>query len=208
MSARVRSKICGITSLEDALCAVEAGADALGFVFYEKSPRYIEPEAAASIVAKLPAFICATGLFVNHSRSEVEGILDRCPLSLLQFHGDELEDDCLGFGRPYIKAIRVRSAEDVPSAEQSFPSASALLVDTYREGVPGGTGERFDWTLLPSQRSLPLILAGGLNAENVRSAIRTVHPYAVDVSGGVEQEKGRKDHHKVNRFLAEVSSER
>lgn len=207
MSQRVRCKICGITNVEDALAAVAAGADALGFVFYRKSPRYVEPAVAAEICARLPAFVSTVGLFVNHSRAEVDAILAQVPLSLLQFHGDEDEAECLSYARPYIKAIRIRGREDFTRGQVEFASAQGLLVDTYRTGVPGGTGEAFDWDLLPAERTMPLILAGGLKPDNVRNAIASVQPYAVDVSGGVEQSKGIKDGAKLVRFLQEVSRE-
>lgn len=207
MSQRVRCKICGITNLDDALAAIAAGADALGFVFYRKSPRYVEPAVAAEICAALPAFVTTVGLFVNHSREQVDAILAQVPLSLLQFHGDEDEVECLSYARPYIKAIRIRGREDFARGQIDFASAQGLLVDTYRAGVPGGTGEAFDWELLPAERNMPLILAGGLKPENVRNAIASVQPYAVDVSGGVEQSKGIKDGAKLVRFLQEVSRE-
>lgn len=202
---RVRTKICGITSLEDACQAIEAGADALGFVFYQNSPRYISPEQAAGICKKLPPFVSKVGLFVDASRKEINEICDIVELDLLQFHGNEQEEDCLGFSIPYIKAIKIQSDKDLESAEGMYPTAKAILVDTYKQGVPGGTGERFDWTLLPEQRLKSLILAGGLNEKNIYQAIQTVRPYAVDVSGGVEQAKGKKNHRTVTQFLNEVS---
>lgn len=202
---RTRSKICGITSVADAKAACDAGADAIGLVFYKKSPRYVKPEVARAICETLPPFVTAVGLFVDMDRDVLESILEQVPLGLLQFHGAESEPECLGYKLPYIKAVRVRSCADVENAERDYPSAQGLLVDTYREGVPGGTGEVFDWELLPSKRTLPLILAGGLNPDNVRNAIRLVKPFAVDVSGGVERAKGIKDHAKVLRFLNEVS---
>lgn len=202
---KVRAKICGITSFEDASQAVEAGADALGFVFYQNSPRYISPEQAANICKKLPPFVCKVGLFVDASRKEINEICQAVELDLLQFHGAEQEEDCVGFSLPYIKAIKVQNSKDLESAENEYPSAKAILVDTFKQGVPGGTGERFDWTLLPEQRLKPLILAGGLNEKNIYQAIRSVRPYAVDVSGGVEQVKGKKNHRTVTQFLNEVS---
>ena len=208
MSKRIRCKICGITNLADALLAIEAGADALGFVFYRKSPRYVEPEVAAEICSQLPPLVTTVGLFVDHEHEEIVSILERVPLSLLQFHGSESEPACARYGRPYIKALRIRSGSDFSQGEQQYTTALGLLVDTYRPCVPGGTGEAFDWDLLPSERRLPLILAGGLNPGNVRSAIAKVKPYAVDVSGGVEQSKGKKDSEKLVQFLEEVSCER
>ena len=202
---KVRAKICGITSFEDASQAISAGADALGFVFYQKSPRYISPEQAADICKKLPPFVCKVGLFVDASRNEINEVCQAVELDLLQFHGDEREEDCLGFSAPYIKAIKIQSDKDFESAVVNYPSAKAILVDTYKQGVPGGTGDRFDWTLLPMQRFKPLILAGGLNEKNIYQAIQSVRPYAVDVSGGVEQVKGKKNHCTVTQFLNEVS---
>ena len=202
---RVRIKICGITRPQDALHAVNAGADAIGLVFYPPSPRHVEVDIARQICSVLPPFVTVVGLFVNERRARVEEICHLIPLSLIQFHGDESETDCTGYCLPYIKAIKVRTKTDVASAEQQFSSAQALLVDAYKEGVPGGTGETFDWSLLPSSRSKPLVLAGGLTPHNVRIAIHSVQPYAVDVSGGVEAAKGIKDHEKISRFINEVS---
>ncbi len=202
---RVRSKICGITSYEDAIQAITAGADALGFVFYKPSPRYISIEQAKEICKELPPFVSRVGLFVNASRVEISQICSSGSLDLLQFHGDEQEQECLGFNVPYIKAIRIQSSQDFMHAEKAFPSALAILADAYKQGVPGGTGERFDWSLLPHERMKPLILAGGLNEKNIYQAIQTVRPYAVDVSGGVELSKGKKNHQTVTQFLNEVS---
>lgn len=200
----VRSKICGITRVEDALAAVEAGADAIGLVFYAKSPRAVTVQQARAIIQALPPFVTPVGLFVNASGCELGEILDAVPLGLLQFHGDETPADCEGWHRPYIKALRVKAGDDIAAACEAFASASGILLDTYVEGVPGGTGEAFDWSLVPQGLSKPIILAGGLTAENVASAIRQVRPYAVDVSGGVEQGKGIKDPAKIRAFLAAV----
>lgn len=202
---KVRAKICGITSFEDASQAIAAGADALGFVFYQASPRYITPKVAAQICKKLPPFVTKVGLFVDSSRKEITQTCDLVELDLLQFHGEEQEESCLGYGVPYIKAIRIQTDKDFEAAEKRYPLAKAILVDTYKPGVPGGTGERFDWSLLPTKRVKPLILAGGLNEKNIYQAIQLVHPYAVDVSGGVEQAKGKKNHQTVTNFLNEVS---
>jgi phosphoribosylanthranilate isomerase len=203
MSA-VRSKICGITRIEDALAAVEAGADAIGFVFYAKSPRAVSVQQARAIIQALPPFVTTVGLFVNASRCELGEILDAVPLDLLQFHGDEVVEDCEGWHRPYIKALRVKAGDDIAAAVDAYPSASGVLLDTYVEGVPGGTGEAFDWSLIPQSLSKPLILAGGLTPENVADAVTRVKPYAVDVSGGVEASKGIKDHAKVRAFIDAV----
>lgn len=200
----VRSKICGITRLEDALAAIEAGADALGFVFYAKSPRAVEARQARDIIAALPPFVTTVGLFVNASRCELTEILEVVPLDLLQFHGDEMPADCEGYHRPWIKALRVRPGDDLEAACRHYAGASGILLDTYVAGIPGGTGEAFDWSLVPARLSKPIILAGGLSADNVGEAIRQVRPYAVDVSGGVEQAKGIKDSAKVEAFLRAV----
>jgi phosphoribosylanthranilate isomerase len=200
----VRSKICGITRIEDALLAADAGADAIGLVFYARSPRAVEVQQARAIIAALPPFVTTVGLFVNASRDELNEILEAVPLDLLQFHGDETADDCAGYHRPYIKALRVRPGEDIKARCAEFPQAAGILLDTFVPGVPGGTGETFDWSLVPENPGCPIILAGGLTAENVAAAIRQVHPWAVDVSGGVEASKGVKDAAKVRAFVAAV----
>lgn len=200
----VRSKICGITRVEDALAAARAGADAIGLVFYAKSPRAVNVQQARAIIAALPPFVTTVGLFVNASRCELGEILDAVPLDLLQFHGDETPDDCEGHGRPWIKALRVRAGDDLEAECQRYARASGILLDTYVAGVPGGTGEAFDWALVPAQLSKPIILAGGLSPANVGAAIAQVRPYAVDVSGGVEQAKGIKDAARIDAFLDAV----
>lgn len=200
----VRSKICGITRIEDALAAADAGADAIGLVFYAKSPRAVDVHQARSIIAALPPFVTTVGLFVNASRCELNEILEAVPLDLLQFHGDETPSDCVGFNRPYIKALRVRPGDDLEAACQHYAGASGILLDTFVAGVPGGTGEAFDWSLVPARLSKPIILAGGLSADNVAQAIAQVQPYAVDVSGGVEQAKGIKDAARIEAFMRAV----
>ncbi|WP_337153555.1 phosphoribosylanthranilate isomerase [Pseudomonas protegens] len=200
----VRSKICGITRIEDALAAVAAGADAIGLVFYAKSPRAVNVQQARAIIAALPPFVTSVGLFVNASRCELGEILDAVPLDLLQFHGDESAADCEGYHRPYIKALRVKAGDDIAAACLAYPRASGILLDTYVEGVPGGTGEAFDWSLVPQGLSKPIILAGGLTPDNVSAAIARVRPYAVDVSGGVEQGEGIKDPAKIQAFMQAV----
>jgi len=211
MSYRTRTKICGLTRPEDAVAAVDAGVDAIGLVFYPPSPRAVTPEQAQAIVAPIPAFVSVTALFVNPTAEQVQSLLDAVRIDLLQFHGDEDEAFCAQFNRPYIKAIRVRQASDVVASCVRFPSALAVLLDSYKPGIPGGTGETFDWSLVPQSDDLkPIILAGGLNADNVADAIKQVKPFAVDVSGGVEavldgvEQKGIKDHGKMNQFLDEV----
>ncbi|MCO6059456.1 phosphoribosylanthranilate isomerase [Pseudomonas sp. MOB-449] len=205
MSA-VRIKICGITRIEDALAAVAAGADAIGLVFYAKSPRAVTAPQARAIVAALPPFVTSVGLFVDMPRDELRQVLAEVPLDLLQFHGDETPEDCSGYGRPYIKALRVRPGDDVAAAIARYPDASGVLLDTYVPGTPGGTGEAFDWTLVPQDAARPVILAGGLTPENVADAVRQVRPYAVDVSGGVEASKGIKDAAKIQAFIQQARS--
>lgn len=200
----VRSKICGITRIEDALAAVAAGADAIGLVFYAKSPRAVDIGQARTIIAALPPFVTTVGLFVNASRCELGEILDAVPLDLLQFHGDETAAQCEGHGRPWIKALRVRPGDDLEAACQAYAGARGILLDTYVAGVPGGTGQAFDWSLVPAALSKPIILAGGLAADNVAEAIAQVRPYAVDVSGGVERSKGIKDAEKIRAFMEAV----
>ncbi|ANC02511.1 phosphoribosylanthranilate isomerase [Pseudomonas putida] len=202
--SNVRTKICGITRIEDALAAVEAGADAIGFVFYAKSPRAVDVRQARAIIEQLPPFVTTVGLFVNASRCELNEILEVVPLDLLQFHGDETPADCEGYHRPWIKALRVRPGDDLEAACQQYSGARGILLDTYVAGVPGGTGEAFDWSLVPARLSKPIILAGGLSADNVGQAIAQVNPYAVDVSGGVEQAKGIKDASKIEAFMRAV----
>lgn len=205
MPIRTRVKICGITRPEDAQAVVAAGADAIGLVFYPPSPRAVTLQQAQAVVAAVPAFVSVTALFVDPDPKQVQEILEGVRIDLIQFHGDEDSDFCSQFNHPYIKAIRVRQASDVVASCVRFPDALGILLDSYKPGVPGGTGETFDWSLIDnSQLTKPIILAGGLNPENVADAINQVHPFAVDVSGGVEASKGIKDHSKVNAFLSEV----
>ncbi len=199
--SKTRVKICGITRLEDALTAIEAGADALGFVFYPPSPRYIEPEEAAEIIAQLPPFVTTVALFVNEPEAEVFRITALTQADLLQFHGDESADYCQQFGRAWIKALRVRDADSLQQDLNQFQAARAILLDSYRPGVPGGTGETFNWELIPAQSAQAIILAGGLTPENISTAVQQVKPYAVDVSGGVEASKGIKDPVKIHAFI-------
>lgn len=200
----VRSKICGITRIEDALIAAEAGADAIGLVFYAKSPRAVSIQQARDIVAALPAFVTTVGLFVNASREELNDVLAGVALDLLQFHGDESPAECESYQRPYIKALRVKPGDDIAQLAAPYAKARGILLDTYVPGVPGGTGAAFDWSLVPSGLLQPLILAGGLSAANVQAAIEQVRPYAVDVSGGVEAGKGIKDTAKIRAFMQAV----
>lgn len=200
----VRSKICGITRVEDALAAAQAGADAIGLVFYAKSPRAVGIQQARQIINALPPFISTVGLFVNATRCEIGEVLDAVALDVLQFHGDETPADCEAFGRPWYKALRVGPGIDIATQAAHFAGANAILLDAYVSGVPGGTGERFDWSLIPGSLPKPLILAGGLTMDNVAEAIAQVRPYAVDVSGGVEVSRGIKDAAKVRAFIRQV----
>lgn len=199
-----RVKICGLTRIEDVRAACAAGADALGFVFYEKSPRRVSPEQAAGLVAAMPPFVQSVGLFVDASPAFIDAVLARVPLDLLQFHGDESPSACRRHGRPYIKALRVRPGTDLLECAARYRDARGLLLDAYVPGVPGGTGERFDWSLLPDTLPLPVVLSGGLTPENVAEAVRRVRPWAVDVSSGVEASKGIKDARRVAQFIFEA----
>lgn len=198
---RTRVKICGITNIEDAIAVVDAGAEALGLVFYAASPRAVAIEQARAIAFAAGPFTVITGLFVDATQEFVATVLQQVPLQLLQFHGDESLAYCESFARPYMKAIRMRPELDVAAAISEFPSASGILLDAYRPGVPGGTGETFDWARVPRDLSKPLILAGGLSPANVAEAIRATQVYGVDVSGGVESAPGKKDHGKIMSFI-------
>ena len=200
---RTRIKICGLTREEDVRAAVAAGADAIGFVFYPPSPRYVSFERAAELARLVPPFVSIVGLFVNPAPDFVREALAKVPLQVLQFHGDEQETNCVGFGLPYIKAARMRPGLDLLKYAACFPGAQGLLVDAFVEGYGGG-GEPFDWSLIPSKLPLPLILSGGLNAGNVAEAVRCVQPWAVDVSSGVEAAKGIKDAVRIIEFVAGV----
>ena len=203
---RVKIKICGVTNEEDANAIAMAGADAIGLVFYEASPRYVEIELAAKIASSLPAFVNIVGLFVDAEKSYINEVLNKVAIDTLQFHGQESEATCASYKMPYIKALRMQRSIDVTNTIRSYPSANAILLDTYVNDVPGGTGLAFDWQQFPQKVSKPLILAGGLSPENVQSAIKQTRPFAVDVSGGVEKEKGKKDITKVINFIREVNN--
>ena len=205
-SVVTRVKICGITRVEDALTAAHCGADAIGLVFYERSPRHVSIAQAAQLAAALPPFVTSVGLFVNAEAALVREVLAAVPLDILQFHGDESPEYCAQFARPYIKAIRVKAGVDLLQCAARFHSARGLLLDAHVEGIPGGTGAVFDWTLIPKQLPLPVILSGGLNADNVAAATKQVHPYAVDVSSGVEVSKGIKNAAKIAAFINEVKN--
>jgi phosphoribosylanthranilate isomerase len=203
---RTRVKICGITRREDALESVKQGADAIGLVFYPPSPRAVSVEQASRIVEGLPPFVTVVGLFVNAERSEIAATLAQTRIDLLQFHGSESPEACESYGRPYIKAIRMREGIDLTALKRQYPGAAALLLDAYTKGVPGGTGTRFDWDRIPRGLNGSIILAGGLSPENIESAVRQVRPFAVDVSGGVESQKGIKDPAKIALLMQGVRS--
>lgn len=197
-------KICGITNLDDARTAVDAGAHALGFMFYEASSRFIAYRQASRIIAELPPFVTTVAVLVNHPVAEVNRLLDAVPVNILQLHGDESPELCDSYGIPYIKAIRARSVVDACSGTGRYPGARAYLFDTLVDDQYGGTGESFTWGRLPDTIDKPVVLAGGLTVDNVADAIRMVRPYAVDVSSGVEISKGTKDTLKVQRFIEAV----
>lgn len=202
----VRVKICGITRVQDLRAACDAGADALGFVFYEKSPRHLSLDAAATLVRALPPFVQSVGLFVDADPAFIESVLRSVPLDLLQFHGNEKPAECARYGRPWIKAVRVNADTDLLECAADFEAASGLLLDTYVPGIPGGTGERFDWRLIPPDLPKRVILSGGLTPDNVAEAVVRVRPWAVDVSSGVEGAKGIKDAHKIARFISQAKA--
>jgi phosphoribosylanthranilate isomerase len=201
-----RIKICGITRVEDALCAAREGADAIGLVFAPESPRCISIEQARTIVASLPPFVSRVGLFVNAAPDTVRAALEGGAVDLLQFHGEEAPAYCAAFARPYIKAIRMRPGLEARAEAAKYADASGILLDAFDAAARGGTGTRFDWTRVPRDIGKPLILAGGLSAENVAEAVRIVRPFAVDVSSGVEASKGIKDQAKIRAFIQAVRS--
>jgi len=199
----VKIKICGITDIEDAMAAVEYGADTLGFNFYKKRPRYMDPHKAAEIIAQLPPFIVPVAVFVNEREERIREILQSACIHGVQFHGDETPEFCQRFGNHVIKAFQVKDKESIK--HMAHYRVSAYLLDSYREGVRGGTGETFDWHLAVVAKTFGrIILAGGLNPDNVAEAVKLVQPYGVDVAGGVEREKGIKDHGKIKKFITEV----
>jgi len=198
---RTRIKICGFTREDQLAQAARLGVDAVGLVFYPPSPRNVSIEQAQVLCRAVPPFVTTVGLFVDAPEEQVREVLRQVPLTLLQFHGDETPAYCQQFGLPYIKAVRVKPGLDLLQYATDFASARGLLLDAYVAGVPGGTGERFDWTLIPANLPLPVVLSGGLDPENVTKAINNVRPWAVDVSSGVEQGKGNKDLAKMAAFI-------
>ena len=199
-----RIKICGITRIEDALAAAQLGAHAIGLVFFAGSPRAVTPQQARDIIAALPPFVVPVGLFVNADVQAVRATIAAAPVQLLQFHGDETPHYCAGFGLPYLRAVRVRPGVDLLQYAREFHAARGLLLDAYVDGVHGGTGATFDWSLIPRDLPVPVVLSGGLHAENVTEAVRRVRPWAVDVSSGVESAKGIKDVRKMAAFMTGV----
>jgi phosphoribosylanthranilate isomerase len=204
---RTRVKICGITRVEDAEAAALHGADAIGLIFYRPSPRFVTLEQARRLVAATPAFVSTVAVFVNPSREEVETVVRECGVALLQFHGDETPDFCSGFSRPYIKAARIRPGLDLLKYLTPHTAARAWMLDAFHEDLWGGTGGAFDWGLVPREAAKPVILSGGLTADNVAQAVRRVRPYAVDVSTGVEVSKGIKDAAKIAAFIGAARRE-
>ena len=202
---RTRIKICGITREQDALAAAEAGADAIGLVFYPSSPRFVSIERAIDLRNAVPPFVQAVALFVNPSRAEVDAVLERVRPSMLQFHGEESPAFCAGFSLPWLKACRVREGVDLLEYFRSYPGAAGWLADAFVEGY-GGAGRCFDWSLVPAERDRPLVLSGGLTKDNAAQAVRTVRPWAVDVSSGVESAKGIKDAAMIAAFIQEVKN--
>ena len=200
---RTRIKICGLTRPEDVVTAIAAGADALGLVFYSPSPRFVDVEKATALARLVPPFVTTVGLFVNAEPRVVRETLTAVPLHLLQFHGDEDEAYCRQFDRPYVKAARMKPGVDLLQYVSAFPSAQAILLDAFVDGYGGG-GKVFDWNLIPPSLPKPLILSGGLDAGNVGEAIVRVRPAAVDVSSGVEADKGIKDVEKIHAFVSAV----
>jgi phosphoribosylanthranilate isomerase len=204
---RTRIKICGLRAVDDALAAATAGADAVGLIFYAASPRAVAMPAALAIRAALPPFVSTVALFVNAPRTEVERVLAALKPALLQFHGDEDAAYCASFGAPYLKALRVAAGArpaDLLQFEARFPAANGLLLDSLHPGQYGGTGQAFDWQLIPPEMRGRIVLSGGLTPHNVAAAVRGLRPWAVDVSSGVEAGKGIKDHAKIAQFINEV----
>jgi phosphoribosylanthranilate isomerase len=201
---RVRVKICGITNTQDAQAAVALGADAIGLVFFPPSPRFVTLDQAAEITRQLPPFVTIVGLFVDADAQTIARAIAEVPLNLLQFHGEERAAECAMHGLRWIKAVRMRADVDLDTAAARYQQAAGLLLDAYCPGIPGGTGETFDWDRIPQRMASRIVLAGGLTPGNVAEAIAQVRPYAVDVSGGVEAEPGRKDAAKMAAFIRGV----
>jgi phosphoribosylanthranilate isomerase len=202
---RTRVKICGFTQVNEAVVAAELGVDAIGLVFYPPSPRHVSIDQAIKIVSALPAFVTVVALFVDEKESEIRQVMSNVSIDCLQFHGDEQADECRIYHKPYMKAIRMKETVDVAKIAEQYHDASALLLDAYHSGIKGGSGQRFNWDLIPEKCSLPIVLAGGLDQNNVKQAIQSVKPYALDVSSGVELDKGVKDVAKMAAFIQEIN---
>ncbi len=199
----IKIKICGITNLDDAMAATDAGADALGFNFFKKSPRYLAPQKAAEIIERLPPFVTPVGIFVNEREEKIRDIMFTTGIRVLQFHGDERPEFCERFASRVIKAFQVKDKESLKLMAQFH--VNALLLDSYRKGIRGGTGAVFDWHLAVVAKTFGrIILAGGLTPDNVAEAVKLVQPYGIDVAGGVERETGIKDYVKMKKFIIEV----
>ena len=211
---RVRVKICGVKSASDAQCAVAYGADAIGLVFCEGSPRTVTIDQAQQIVADLPPFVAVVGLFMNSPRQLIEQVIESINLDIIQFHGDETPEECRSYGVPYIKAVPMKGPEAINRGakqildehQQEYHDSKGFVVDSHAPGGSGGSGETFDWNALPQNCAKPIILAGGLNPDNVADAIKLARPFCVDVSSGVESQKGVKDHQKIAAFIRGVNS--
>jgi phosphoribosylanthranilate isomerase len=204
---RTRIKICGLREAAHARLAAAEGADAVGLVFHRASPRFVTAERAAQIAAALPPFVLAVGLFVDATEAEIRRVLEHVPLDMLQFHGDEAPEECERYGRPFLRAVRMAEGVDLLEYAHRFSRAKALLLDAHVPGEPGGTGQSFDWGRIPRDLPLPIVLSGGLDPGNVGRAIREARPWAVDVSSGVERERGVKDPAKIAAFIRSVQRE-
>jgi phosphoribosylanthranilate isomerase len=204
---RTRIKICGIREALHGVVAADAGADAIGLVFYRESPRFVTPGAASNVVAILPPFVTSVGLFVDADEGKIHDTVKTVRLDCLQFHGDESPDFCASFGIPYVRAVSMKPGVDLLEYAGRFSSARALLLDAHVPGIPGGTGQTFDWSAIPRDLPMPVILSGGLSAENIGPAIKSVRPWAVDVSSGVEASRGSKDPKKIVEFIRRVQRE-
>ena len=202
---RTRVKICGFTQAKDAVAAANLGVDAIGLVFYPPSPRHVSIEQAKEIVAALPAFVTVVALFVDEQESQIREVLSHVSIDCIQFHGDESAAECRVYNKPYMKAIRMKPGLDVMEIAGQYNDAAALLLDAYHPGIKGGSGSQFDWDLIPENFSLPVVLAGGLQVDNVKQAIQSVKPYALDVSSGVEAEKGVKDVARMAAFIQQIN---
>jgi phosphoribosylanthranilate isomerase len=201
---RTRIKICGFTRAEDAVFASHLGVDAIGLVFYPPSPRNVQLAQAREIVQALPAFISIVALFVDEHESRIREVLEAVPIDIIQFHGDENPEACRIYNKPYIKALRMQQDIDIANCASTYHDAAGLLLDAYHPNTKGGTGDQFDWTMIPEHCAFPLILAGGLDADNAKQAVQSVKPYALDVSTGVEVQKGIKDTVKMTAFVEQV----